>query len=317
MEKLICSCCCAAIVPTITQPFLTCEYCDTSIPNPYYDKSAAAQAAKPSLETVCIAELLEMGEAQNLKKLDPYCFGNPLHGIDPSRAGLSISDADQVYFLYAHTILLLGFSDGLALADSGLYYNAGGESGRISWDAFINGAISCVDRTEDTNGTLKIGSVIEIEVKSEKDSRLARFLVDFHNHVYQKHTGETIPATWTVTEAAANAQGEEKNGSLLGSLLPGLGALLGTTATRRQTIAQRVPTMHPTSRPTVQTDRHNHVQPPRSLHSQPHHRIAPPAPMGRPGMGGPGGMRGPGEPGRSSRPGGMGGRRGPGGHGRR
>lgn len=322
MEKMICSCCGAAIVPTIAQAFLTCEYCDTSVPNPYYDESAAEEAAKPTLEATCVAELLEMGAAQNLAKLDPDCFGSPINGIDIARAGLSISDADQVYFLYAHTILLLGFSDGLALTDSGLYYKSSGEAGRLPWDTFVTGAIACVDRTDAQNGTLKIGSAIEIEVKSEKDSRLARFLVDFHNHVYHLHTGETAPTAWCVAEPAVSAV-EEQDTSLLGGLLPGLGALLGTSSARRKTIIQRTPTMHPTSRPTMPQDRRNHVQPPRPLQTQPHHRSAPKAPTARPGiqhrpgMGGPGGQRGPGGPGHSGRPGAMGGQRGPGGRGRR
>lgn len=310
MDKMICSCCGAAIVPTIAQAFLTCEYCDTAVPNPYYDEAAAAEAAKPSLEATCIAELLEMGHAQNLDKPDPDCFGSPINGIDTARAGLGISDADQVYFLYAHTILLLGFSDGLALTDSGLYYKSNGEEGRLPWDAFVTGAIACTDRTDAQNGTLKIGSAIEITVKSEKDSRLARFLVDFHNHVYHLHTGRTAPAPWCVTEPAVSAA-EEQEPSLLGGLLPGLGALLGTTAARRQTILRRTPTMHPTSRPTLPQDRRNHVQPPRPLQTQPHHR---PGPTGRPDMGGMG-SRGPGGHGRPHGPGGMG-SRGPGGHGR-
>lgn len=310
MEKMICACCGAAITPTTTQAFLTCEYCDTAVPNPYYDEAAAAEAAKPSLEAACIAKLLEMGAAQNLDKLDPDCFGNPINGIDTARAGLSISDADRVYFLYAHTILLLGFSDGLALTDSGLYYKSGSDAGRLPWDAFITDAISCIDHTDAQNGTLKIGSSVEIEVKSEKDSRLARFLVDFHNHMYRLHTGETAPSAWCVTEPAASSA-EQQDGSLLGSLLPAVGALLGASAIRRKTLPQRTPTMHPTSRPTVHLDRRDHVEPPRPLHSQPHRRPNGPSTPGRPDD-----QRRPGGMGNQRRPGGMGGQRGPGGPGR-
>lgn len=336
MEKLLCSCCGAAIIPTVTEAFLTCEYCDSSVPNPYYDKEAAAEAAQPSLEETCISALLEMGAAQNLARLDPECFGSPINGIDTARAGLSISDAHQVYFLYAHTFLFLAFTDGLALTDGGLYYKCDDSAGSLSWEAFITGAISCVDRIDDQDGTLKIGSTIELPVKSDKDSRLARFLVDFHNHVYRQHTGETAPAAWAVTEPAAilheAVQPAADNPTLLDAVLPVMGALLTGSAARRQTIAKRAPAMHPTSRPTAHKDRKDHIQMPRPLHSQPHHRpaapLGKPAVTGKPGMPGiqsrpaspkrPGGMSGPqSRPGNPQRPGGMpGGQRRPGGPGK-
>ncbi len=313
MEKMICSCCGAAIVPNITQAFLTCEYCDTSVSNPHYNESAAAQASQIPLEETCIAELLKMGEAQQLSQLAADCFGKPIHGIDSARAGLSIPDAQQVYFLYAHNILLLGFSDGLALTDSGLYYCCDAGSGNLPWSAFVTSAISCADRSDGSQGTLKIGSAIEIAVKSDKDSRLARFLVDFHNHVYQLHTGNAAPAAWAVTEGADSVE-DSDSPSLLGTVLPAVGSLLLGSATRRQTVARRTPTMHPTSHPTVQQDRRNHVTPPRPLHSQPHRHggMNRPGGQSRPGMG----AQRPGNPGRhgmqrgpgsSGRPGGMGG----------
>ncbi len=322
MEKMICSCCSAAIVPNVTQTFLTCEYCDTSIPNPYYNEAAAAEASKPTLQESCIAALLEMGKNQNLSKLDPDCFGDPINGIDTARAGLSIPDAQKVYFLYAHTILLLAFSDGLALTDGGLYYKCDSGEGSLSWEAFITGAISCVDPADGQDGMLRIGSTVEIAVKSDKDSRLARFLVDFHNHVYQLHTGESAPAAWAVTEPSASFAEEADSPSLLGTVLPAVGALLGGSAIRRQTIARRAPAMHPTSRPTVHQDRRDHVDPPRPLHSQPRHPggfggmnppgrqpggMGRPESSGRPGNPGrPGGMNRPGNmgrPGSSGRPG--------------
>ena len=110
-----------------------------------------------------------------------------------ARAGLSIFDGQQVYLLYQHPLLFLAFSDGLALTDGGVYYKCGAGEGSLSWDVFVTAAIACVDRSGDQDGTLKIGSSIELPVKNDKDSRLARFLVDFHNHVYHLHTGETAP----------------------------------------------------------------------------------------------------------------------------
>lgn len=304
MEKLICSCCGAAIVPNIASAFLTCEYCDISIPNPRYDESAAAAAAKPSLEETCITTLLEMGQDQNLAKLDPDCFGTPINGVDSARAGLSIPDGQQVYLLYQHTLLFLAFSDGLALTDGGVYYKCDAGEGSLSWGAFVTAAISCADRSGDQDGTLKIGSAIELPVKNDKDSRLARFLVDFHNHVYHLHTGETAPAAWAVTEGVSTAE-EADSPSLLGTVLPAVGALLTGSALRRQTNLRRTPMMHPTSRPTVPQDRRGHVQPPRPLHSQPRRTnpLRPGGMMGRPGTGRP---QGPGRPGGMGGAGGMG-----------
>ena len=274
MEKMICSACGAAIVPNVTQPFLTCAYCDTAVNNPYYDESAAKEAAKPSLDALCLQELIEMGQGQNLASLDEDCFGTPIRGIDGPRVGLAVSDAHEVYFLYEHSVLLLGFSDGLALTDGGVYYACDNGKGCLPWDAFITGAIACVEKG-DENGTLRIGSTVELSVKSDKDSQLARFLVDFHNHVYHQYTGQSAPASWCVTEAVAAP--EEENPSLLGTVLPMIGTILGGATVRQQTNVRRAPTLHPTSRPTVRQDRRDNVQPPRPLHSTPHRRpVAPP-----------------------------------------
>lgn len=308
MEKMLCSSCCAALPLQITHPFLRCEYCGTSVANPFYDAAAAAPAEKPTLAKLSLTALQELGTAQKLAQLDPNCFGNPINGIDAARAGLSIPDDQQVYLLYAHTFLFLAFSDGFALTDGGLYYEADGQEGSLSWEAFITGPVSCVDRTDAQEGTLKIGSGVSLPVKSEKDSRLARFLVDFHNHVYRQHTGETAPATWAVTEPVAAVKEEEP--TLLDTVLPGLGALLGGSNKPRQTVLRRTPTLHPTSRPSALQDRRAHVQPPRPLHSQPHHRPVSPGMQRRPGsMGGPGG---PGHSGKPGRPGGPGRSGGPG-----
>lgn len=312
MEKLICSCCGAAIIPTTVQAFLTCEYCDTSISNPWYDEAAAAEAAKPSLQELCLKTLLEMGGDVQLEKLDPDCFGNPIYCIDTIRAGMGIPDAEQVYFLYAHTVLMIGFSDGLALTDTGLRYKCDSGEGSLSWEAFITGAISCTDRSGRRNGMLRIGTGVELDVVSDKDSRLARFLVDFHNRVYQLYTGEAAPAAWGVTAVSGT---EAESPSLLGTLIPAVGALLGGSALRRAAIARRTPSMHPTSHPTVRQDRRDRIEPPRPLHTPPHGRMNRPAPAhsehrgaggrpGQPGRPGRGGQRG---TGMGGRPGGMGG----------
>ncbi|MBQ7850708.1 MAG: hypothetical protein IJ343_13370 [Clostridia bacterium] len=305
MEKMICSCCGAAIVPTTTQAFLTCAYCDASIANPYYDEAAAAEAARPDLKAICLKTLIDMGESENLDSVDPDCFGNPIYHGDGARSALSIPDSEQMYFLYAHTILLLGFSEGLALTDGGLYYSCGGEKGSRSWEAFITGAISCVDRADKQDGVLRIGSAIEIAVNSDKDSRLARFLVDFHNHVYALYTGSAAPAAWAVTEQSAAAAAQNDDPSLLETILPAVGALLGGSSLLRTTADRRKVTMRPTGRPTILQDRRDMIEPPRPLHSQPHHRPAHPAKKALPTVGfstRPGAQRKPGEPGAQRAP---------------
>jgi len=42
MEKLICSSCGATLTPNNTQPFLTCEYCETTVPNAHYEQGAGS-----------------------------------------------------------------------------------------------------------------------------------------------------------------------------------------------------------------------------------------------------------------------------------
>lgn len=328
METMICSCCSAKLVPTTLTPFITCEYCDSSIPNPYYDEKAAAEAAKPDAAAICLKLLKELGTAQQLASLDRDCFGDPIDGIDAARAGMAIPDDQQVYFLYSHTFLFVAFSDGLALTDSGVYYACDAGKGSLTWESFVTGAIACVDRNDDQDGMLRLGAGVELAVKGDKDSRLARFLVDFHNQAYRQYTGQTAPAEWTVTTpSVASAAAAQDDPSLLDAVLPGIGTLLGSAVLGRSTSAvpktvvvrqpaarqepmtksapkvrivpqpqpgttKSAPSLRPTSRPTVRQDRRDQVEPARPLHTQPHHR---------PGMGRPGD---PGHPGGSGRPGG-------------
>ena len=44
MEKLVCTSCGATITPNTTEPFLTCEYCDSSITNAFYVEPAPKPA---------------------------------------------------------------------------------------------------------------------------------------------------------------------------------------------------------------------------------------------------------------------------------
>ena len=289
MEKMICSSCCAPLAPSTATAFLTCEYCGTTVANPHYDASAAeaaAASAKPDVVALALAALREMGQSQNLCSIDADCFGDPIHGASAARIALSIPDGEQLYFLYDHTLLFVAFTDGLALTDTGLYYQCDGGTGKLSWEAFITGAISCTDEENGQDGELCIGSSITLPVKSEKDSTLARFLVDFHNHVYHQYTGETAPAGWCVTEPAAAAvqQQETGTGTGIGTVLGGLGALLGATAisgaTNRSSsavrsaarILQPTTTVRPTSHPTRRQDRVAHMEQPSPLHTQPHRR---------------------------------------------
>ena len=55
MEKLICPACGAPLTPDSTQPFLTCEYCDTAVENKYYVAPPVVEAAEkpePIAETL-------------------------------------------------------------------------------------------------------------------------------------------------------------------------------------------------------------------------------------------------------------------------
>ncbi|MBR3763683.1 MAG: hypothetical protein IKK57_03925 [Clostridia bacterium] len=288
MQKMTCAGCCAPLVPSTTAAFLTCEYCGTTVANPHYNAEAAAQATadvKPDIAALALATLREMGQSQNLSGIDADCFGDPIHGASSARIALSIPDGEQMYFLYDHTILFVAFSDGMALTDTGLYYQCDSSAGKLSWKTFITGAIACTDEEDGQDGELRIGSSIVIAVKSEKESRLARFLVDFHNQVYHQYTGDAAPADWCVAEPAAIAAQQEESGvSGIGTVLGGLGALLGASAvtgkaTRSTSglrtmsnLLQHTPTAHPTSHPTRRQDRTLHTEPPRPLHTQPHHR---------------------------------------------
>ena len=60
MEKLICPACGAPITPDNTQPFLTCEYCDTSMENKYY----VAPAVKEPAEEPVVSHPAEPVEAE-------------------------------------------------------------------------------------------------------------------------------------------------------------------------------------------------------------------------------------------------------------
>lgn len=275
MENLICSCCGAKLVPTTTNAFLTCEYCDSSVDNPYYDAAAATaaatEAAKPDFAATALATLREMGVKQKLTSIDRDCFGEPLHGVDSARRGLSIPDGEQVWFLLAHNIIILGFSDGLALTDTGLYYHCDSGEGSLSWETFITSGVACVQPNDVNDGALQVGSSLRLTLKGDKDARLAAFLVDFHNQVYHACTGETAPENWCVRQQpSASSSAQEDGPSFLDAALSGLGLLFGAGAARR-TLTWNT-NAHPTSHPTVRQDRRQQAPQPRPLHTQPHHR---------------------------------------------
>lgn len=317
MEKMLCPSCGAALTPDTAKPALVCEYCDTPVPNPYYVESDAKAAAQPTLKEMCVAALLEMGKNARLADLDENCFGDPIQRDDTARAAMDIPDREKLYFFYNHESLLgavLGtVSEGLALTENGLYYLCGGKKGSLSWESFITGAIACEDRASwQQEGTLRIGSSISVGISSEADSQLARFLVDFHNRVYHQYTGQTAPASWAVTEQAAEPRVNT------GSVLTGAG-LAGTVLTAAKSLLQRnAMQRHVVQRPAVNRvvrkpvpQRRHMQQPARPAMTQPVHRQRPQEPGGmfRPGgghgrhggPGGPGGMGRMGGPGRGRR----------------
>ena len=273
MEKIICASCGATLTPNTTQAFLTCEYCDTTVPNAYYNESDAKAAAEPTLEEICVKALLEMGENEKLADADESCFGNPVPSSRSAREAMGIPEEDKVYLLLDHLTILGSIKEGFALTDSGLYYKHDGDEGSRSWEAFITGAISCRDRTSwQQEGTLSIGSTLSFSITTDAESRLARFLVDFHNHVYHQITGKTAPESWAVTDSSdvaaaadttllgddqdggsivdtvASAARSLLGGSLLGGSLLG-GAALGSSVLKRGNTPSRPTIMQPIRKP--------------------------------------------------------------------
>ncbi|MBR3874941.1 MAG: hypothetical protein IKJ26_12375 [Clostridia bacterium] len=264
MEKLVCAACGAPLVAATQTPFLACEYCDTAVPNPYYDENTVKtnvqsildeqKARQEALDQMCIELLKEMGTNEKLHKVSGLLagahFGTPLDGswlADQARKTMGIPDQEKIYLVYDATLVGMA-TDGFALADGGLYYISGGDAGSRSWESFVTGAISCVDGdSRQQPGTIKIGSGLSFAVCNEDDSRLAKFVVDFHNQAYRRHTGESAPANWSVSENKAIPVQESNGGSLLGAAGALLaGALLngGRTTIHRavpqRTVVQRV-----------------------------------------------------------------------------
>lgn len=245
MEKLICDSCGAALVPDATAPHLTCAYCGTPVTNPHYDATLAA-AVPPDLATLCLETLAEMGKSENLSQVDGNCFGQPILQNYTVRDAMGVPAQEKLYFLYDRTTLILGtLKEGFALGSEGLYYKCGDEHGHRSWEAFITGAVACVDRAGSAEGRLNIGTSLTFAVTSEAESRLARFLVDYHNHVYQQYTGKPAPDSWTVAAPDGSVtQTEAESPSLVQTLLTAAGTLLGSATAHRHT---------PTLRRTVHT----------------------------------------------------------------
>ena len=228
MDKLNCPGCTAPLTLNNTDPFLVCAYCGTSIPNPHYEESKAA-AAEPTLDERCVQVLVEMGEGEEIASLDKTFFGSPLENVQSLRRALEIPDSEKVYLVLDHVSIIGSLQEAVVLADSGLYYRSGGERGRRSWEAFITGPISAIDREGWQNdGQLLIGSSVKVELNSDKECRLARFLIDFHNRMYLHHTGSAAPAAWCMRPFGQAQQ--ETPAAMQQQEAPGLGDALRTAA---------------------------------------------------------------------------------------
>ena len=312
MEKMLCTSCGATLTPDVSAPFLTCAYCDTAVPNPHYDGTAAPE--EPDLAAQCVATLLEMGEGE-LKGC--ASFGRPLQEAYAAREALEIPGDENVYLVYAHSTIWRTFSEGFAMADSGVYYLDGSNKGRRTWEAFITGGVSAVDRAgRSEDGALTLGACT-FPINSDEDSKLARFVCDFYRCMYQRHTGQAAPAAWQEAPAAASVGQTVAKATVAGTVLNAAGNLLRRAIVQRA--VQRPTLQHPAVRrearrpamPAGRVERParpspiqpTRLQPPGARH-QP--RSAHPAGQGRPGstgrLGGRGG-RGPGGRG----PGGIGG----------
>lgn len=302
MEKLICSSCGATLTPNSNQPFIVCEYCDTTVPNAYYVQGETAAAAV-NLPQLAIETLVAMGQEEGL---DGDCFGTPVREANEARCAMEIPGTEKVYLVLVRSSILWSVEDGLALTDSGMYYRHEGENGKRSWESFITGAIAFAHGDSKKNpGTLSVGSGLEFAVNTEENAKLARFLVNFHNRVYQKYTGSATPADWRVT-AADTVEEEETSGGLTGILgtVAAVAGVLGRNNRQRQ-VVQRSVVQRPVVQRTFRQSAPARPQQPRMAEpprheNQPAHRQRSPQPggmfrpTGGPGGRGPGGNRGPG-----------------------
>lgn len=301
MEKMICSSCGATMTPNNTQPFLTCEYCDTTVTNPHYVQGETAAAPAVDLQELCIRLLTEMGKNENLADVADGCFGTPIREAGMARAAMEIPDREQVYLVIDRSSILWSVEEGLALADGGVYYKHDGETGKRSWESFITGAISfAAGSSKAQPGELRIGTGLAFSITTEEDARLACFLVDYHNQVYRQHTGDAAPAAWTVTESKATEEESVGIGGLLGTVAAAATALMRNNRARtavprsvvQRPVVQRSFRQTPPVKP--QPRREEPARPERPM-GQPAHRRSAQRPGGiyRPGgHGGPGGMGG-------------------------
>lgn len=76
MEKLICSACGAPLAPNTNEPFLTCEYCDTTVANKYYAAPEAEEAKAPAQETA--AQAPETLTDETVDETEETSFGGGL-----------------------------------------------------------------------------------------------------------------------------------------------------------------------------------------------------------------------------------------------
>ena len=313
MEKMICSSCGATMTPNNTQPFLTCEYCDTTVANPHYEQGTATAAPAVDLQALCVQKLMDMGKNENLADVADGCFGTPIQEAGTARSAMEIPDREKVYLVMDRSSIFWSVEEGLALADGGLYYKHDGETGKRSWESFITDAISfAAGSSKAQPGTLNIGTSLAFSITTEEDARIARFRVDDHNQVYRQYTGDAAPAAWTVTESEAVEEGSAGIGGLLGTV-----AAVATTLMRNnraRTVVPRSVVQRPvvqrsfrqTPPPKPQTRRMEPARPARPM-GQPAHRPSAQRPGGmyhnggHGGMGGPGGRGGHGGPGRGRR----------------
>ena len=309
MDKLLCTSCGAPLTPDAAQPYITCAYCDTAAPNPYYDETAAAKAAAPTLDERCVEELKRMGQSASL---DESCFGTPLERASDLRRTMEIPDREKVYVGFDRLNLLGMLTEGFALTDTGLYYLCEGGTGRWTWEQFVTAPISCTQPAGwQQECTLSLGASLRFNLSGRADYQLGCFLIDFHNHMYQQHTGLAAPTAWTEESAA---QEESAAPSLGKAVLTAAGALLARSAVK-QTVSHRGTNLFSARRPAPPRPAVRRADPPRPLRPEPRPVQRPmhmdhPARPSRPGSG----MRGPRVQHSPGRPGGM---RGPGGPGRR
>ena len=155
------------------------------------------------INDLCVRRLIAKCEDEG--HLASVVFGDPVPDskqITKARECLNIPAEEDIYFFYDLTIFSSG-KTGLAMTDSGLYYNTGmlGDTGHISWEDFVTSPMwyDLPDRDEKSSqGTLHFGNAFTLSFSIESSRDAINFYLELHNDLYEEHTGERAPRDWGI-----------------------------------------------------------------------------------------------------------------------